>query len=124
MFLFLNSFCVTTNGVCVLVRLLRLAHFFYFRRADMIYDKDTLYEINIYCLRNIAKQVGIPAPTTLTKKELIDELLKRQTGQPPLLHNGETTEEVLDKATIERNAKQQFIKQILSEIEKQLNSLL
>jgi len=42
----------------------------------MEYQKEFLLLINLYDLRNIARDIGVRAPTALTKPKLIEEITK------------------------------------------------
>ena len=42
----------------------------------MKYEKEQLQQTNIYCLRNIAREVGVKSPTSLKKQQLIDEIMQ------------------------------------------------
>ena len=111
----------------------------------MQYDVFQLYEMDIHALRNIAREVGVKAPTTLKKKELIDEILQMESGnqQPciptkkgrPPKSNGANQkfeiEKIVDEKSINEtvmelksNTKKEFIACILKEIEKKLMALL
>ena len=106
----------------------------------MQYDVFQLYEMDIHALRNIAREVGVKSPTTLTKKALIDEILQIENGnkQPciptkkgrPPKNNGANQkfeiEKIVDENTMElkSNTKKEFIACILKEIEKKLINLL
>lgn len=45
------------------------------------FDKQNLQQLSIYELRTIARQVGVKSPTTKKHKELIDCILKIQSGE-------------------------------------------
>ena len=111
----------------------------------MQYDVFQLYEMDIHTLRNIAREVGVKSPTTLTKKALIDEILQIESGnkQPcmptkkgrPPKNNGANqkleNEKIVDEKIVDENAmdlknnmKKEFIACILKEIEKKLINLL
>ncbi|MBR2330222.1 MAG: Rho termination factor N-terminal domain-containing protein [Clostridia bacterium] len=106
----------------------------------MQHDIGQLYEMNIHALRNIAREVGVKSPTTLKKKELIDEILQMESGnqQPciptkkgrPPKSNGANQrfeiEKIVNETVMElkSNTKKEFIACILKEIEKKLTALL
>ena len=108
----------------------------------MQYDVFQLYEMDIHALRNIAREVGVKSPTTLTKKALIDEILQIESGnkQPciptkkgrPPKSNGanqklenEKIVDAVDENTISlEQYKQKVIACIVKEIEKKLINLL
>ena len=106
----------------------------------MQYDVFQLYEMDIHALRNIAREVGVKSPTTLTKKALIDEILQIESGnkQPciptkkgrPPKNNGANqkleNEKMIDENAMDlkNNKKKEFIACILKEIEKKLMALL
>ena len=114
---------------------------FYFTRINMRYEKEELYETNIHCLRQIAREIGVQTPTVFKKKELINEIIKIESGtkQPatpskkgrPLKHDLENRPIEMESGVVdstamstEKNIKKQFIDFILKEIEKTLNELL
>ena len=106
----------------------------------MQYDVFQLYEMDIHALRNIARAVGVKAPTTLKKKALIDGILQMESGnqQPciptkkgrPPKSNGANQkfeiEKIVDENAMDlkNNMKKEFIACILKEIEKKLINLL
>ena len=47
----------------------------------MIYTQDNIRELTIHKLREIARNIGVKAPTTKKRDELIDEILKIQNGE-------------------------------------------
>ena len=54
------------------------------------FKKETLKELGIYELRELARLVGVPSPTTKKREELEDEIIiysKRQTAIEPVLQN-------------------------------------
>ena len=106
----------------------------------MQHDIFQLYEMNIHDLRNIAREVGVKAPTTLTKKVLIDEIIQIESGnkqpciptkkgRPPksnAVNKNLASEKIVEKNAIglEKTIKKEFIACILKEIEKKLINLL
>lgn len=106
----------------------------------MQHDIVQLYEMNIHVLRNIAREVGVKSPTTLTKKALIDEILQIESGnkqpciptkkgRPPKNDNANKrlkNEKIVDENAMDlkNNMKKEFIACILKEIEKKLINLL
>jgi len=107
----------------------------------MKYEREELDKINLHTLRNIARKVGVRAPTSLTKKVLIDEILQIQSGkkQPfPKTKSGRPVKIHLENDISESerlfanslltitksDVKKTFIDLILREIEKKLNELL
>ncbi|MBR5250757.1 MAG: hypothetical protein IKV38_01920 [Clostridia bacterium] len=134
-----------TIGVCVLVRQLRLAHFL-FCGVSMKYDKEQLEQINIHALRNIAREVGVRAPTRLNKNVVIKEIMQIESGQKqpyqatrkgrhakdfvindqiknPTISVGVETKESLTSDEREK-LKKEFISVFLKEVEKKLNEIL
>lgn len=45
-------------------------------------DKEKLYKLSIFTLRNMARDVGMKAPTTKKKDELISFILANEKGLP------------------------------------------
>ena len=103
----------------------------------MKFTKEQLENYSIYDLRTIAREVGVKAPTTLRKQELLDEILlissgKKQPSSPskrgrPIKKLGidiSKTANILDEKTLYEKNKSQTIKTILSQIEIILNKLL
>ena len=107
----------------------------------MKHTKEQLYEINIHVLRSIAREVGVKAPTTLTKQALMNEIIQIEQGekQPctptkkgrPLKDGGEGITVKNEKPTAsphstnaKKKIKKEFIDSILKEIERKLNELL
>ena len=107
----------------------------------MKYTKEQLYQINVYALRNLAREVGVKAPTTLNKQALMDAIIQIESGkkQPctptkrgrPLKNgfenkNSENEKSFLgsNSASIKTKMKKEFIACILKEIERKLNELL
>ena len=106
----------------------------------MQYNINQLYELNIHSLRNIARKVGVKAPTTLKKKALINEILQidsgikqpcmpTKKGRPPKNDNANKrlkNEKIVDENAMDlkNNIKKEFITCILKEIEKKLMALL
>ena len=103
----------------------------------MKHELEKLYETNIYNLRNIAREVGVKAPTFLKKRELINEILliensekqpciPSKKGRPLRKYTGYTgTEnEHGDSVFSDPVRKKQFIDSVLKEIEKTLNERL
>ena len=105
----------------------------------MRYDKDQLYEANMHSLRNIAREMGVKAPTRLKKRELINEILQIDSGvkRPcirsnrgrPLKRDVEQVEKTslfADETTLclEEKIKKECIDSILEEIRKKLIKLL
>lgn len=101
----------------------------------MKFDRDSLEKINIYTLRNVAREIGVKSPTSLTKPLLIEEILQIQSGQSkpsqpskrgrPIKNSLEDriTENyvsIRDKEAI----KKEFIDKILKEIENRLYDIL
>ena len=106
----------------------------------MKYDKDQLYETNLHSLQTIGREIGVYAPTRLSKKELIREILLIDSGEKPpcapYKHGRPVKKDlainyVAPQNTTQENEpdekeriKQEFIASILKEIEKKLNKLL
>jgi hypothetical protein len=116
------------------------ALFYFTWGITMQHDIFQLYEMNIHSLRNIAREVGVKSPTTLTKKALIDEILQMERGikqpcmstkkgRPPKNDNANKrleNEKIVDENAMDlkNNMKKEFIACILKEIEKKLINLL
>ncbi len=108
--------------------------------ANMENDFNRYEKINIHSLRNIARKIGVKSPTTLKKKELIEEILLIESGKKPpcATKRGRNTnirieDKVIDneKFLIELNSshvkdriKEELIENILIEIRKKLYELL
>ncbi len=102
----------------------------------MIYDLEQLYTINIHDLRNLAREIGVKAPTSLKKKALIHEIIQIKSGekQPcvvtkrgrPPKGNGKAEKKAIKSKAInvEKNTKKELIDRILREIERKLYKLL
>ena len=107
----------------------------------MKYEEQQLNQTNVHSLRNIAREVGVKAPTTLHKKDLIEEILQIQSGkkQPckptkkgrPLknrleVQNAQSETPFSDDVQIlsEITPMKAFIARVLKEIEKKLNEIL
>ena len=106
----------------------------------MEYNLEQLQQINLYSLRNIARNIGVRAPTALTKLKLIDEIIKIQSGQKePCIPSragrpaGQCVSEIQlisnpnEKANIKKikeQAKRELIDDILKELEKKLEKLI
>lgn len=98
----------------------------------MGYTKEKLNEINLYSLRVLAREMGVKAPTSLNKSNLINEILKIESGKKepkkpnkkgrPIKNgiSGESAKILLDKNAI----KKKLIDAILKELEKKLYELL
>ena len=103
-------------------------------------EKEQLNQINVHSLRSIARELGVKAPTSLSKPALIDEILKIKSGEKQpytptkrgrrvkksvASNNGnETTSLNIDLISIKANMKKEFINSILKEVENKLNELL
>ncbi len=117
--------------------------FFYFRRKDMEYKKEELLKINIHSLRTIGREIGVRAPTALTKSVLIEEILDihygrkkpclpPKTGRPVGLYV-ENLSDVkdylkckqhwLDIDNIIKNAKKELIYEIIAELQKKIEKI-
>ena len=106
----------------------------------MEYSLEQLQQINLYSLRNIARNIGVKAPTALTKTKLIDEIIQIQSGKKePCVPSrvgrpaGQLVSEIqlISNANengkikkIKEQAKRELIGDILKEIEKKLEKLL
>ena len=110
----------------------------------MEYDKEELYDANLYSLRNIARQVGVHAPTHLKKKDLINEIMAIVNGEKPpcppttkgrpIKHDlaytvpepvvAEKENAVEKERLLRKQIKQEMISAILKQLEKKLNKLL
>ena len=112
----------------------------------MKYDKEQLEQINIHALRNIAREVGVRAPTRLNKNVVIKEIMQIESGQKqpyqatrqgrhakdfvindqiknPTISVGVETKESLTSDEREK-LKKEFISVFLKEVEKKLNEIL
>ena len=49
----------------------------------MKYTKEELYDFDIYSLRYLGRNIGVKAPTSLKKAELIENILSVQNGKIP-----------------------------------------
>ena len=49
----------------------------------MQYTKEELTEFNLYSLRELGREIGVKAPTSLKKAELIENILNVQSGKTP-----------------------------------------
>lgn len=49
----------------------------------MQYTKEELTEFNLYSLRELGREIGVKAPTSLRKAELIENILNVQSGKTP-----------------------------------------
>ena len=100
----------------------------------MRFDREGLEKIGVYDLRNIAREVGVKAPTALRKNELIEEILQIESGKKPpheLSKRGRPSKNSFCssiKSTIsvsDKNAiKKEFIDSILEEIKRKLYEIL
>ena len=109
----------------------------------MNYTKEQLNQINVHSLRILARDLGVKAPTSLIKQDLIDEILDIQNGnkQPYIpTDKGRPIKATLKRQTFEidemisikqkikldceNKIKKAIIKSILKEIEKKLNEIL
>ena len=101
----------------------------------MGFVKTELEKINIYALRNLAREIGVKSPTSLTKPALIEEILQIQIGksQPhepskrgrPVKNSMENNQGEFLLSIKERAAiKKEFIDKILKEIETRLYEIL
>ena len=97
----------------------------------MKFVKEQLEKISVYDLRNIARGIGVKAPTILRKYELIEEILqiesgkkrpseKSKRGRPIKSGFTNSTISVKDKEMI----KKEIIDSILKEIERKLYEIL
>ncbi len=106
----------------------------------MEYKRELLSQINIHSLRTIGRDIGVKAPTVLTKTVLIDEIIKIQSGEKKPCVPSKTgrpagrciTEiqvnsnpnEKSNIIKIKKQAKKEFINAVLQEIENKLNKIL
>ncbi len=114
--------------------------FFYFWGKSMEYKREVLSQINIHSLRTIGRDVGVKAPTALTKSVLIDEIIKIQSGEKKPCVPSKTgrpagrciTEiqvnsnpnEKLNIIKIKKQAKRELINDILKEIAIKLEKMI
>ena len=100
----------------------------------MEFDKEQLEKLSIYALRNIAREIGVKAPTTLTKQTIIEEILQIESGkkQPcaqskrgrPGKYCFENKGDEILLGLREKAVKKQIIDSILKEIERKLYEIL
>ena len=106
----------------------------------MEYSLEQLKRINLYSLRVIARDIGVRAPTALTKIKLIDEIIKIQSGEKePTVPNKRgrpagkcvvgvqvisNPEERMEILKIKQQAKQELINDILAQVKEKLEQLL
>ena len=103
----------------------------------MKYELEELQEANLFSLRNLAREIGVKNPTMLNKKDLIEEIMKIDSGevQPcertnrghPIKKDIEiksdmSVDPVLKE--LKKRFKKEFIASILKEIEDKLNKIL
>lgn len=101
----------------------------------MEYTVEELNEVNLYSLRNLAREVGVKAPASLKKSQLIKEIIDIKSGkkQPctptkkgrPVKASIENINISPNKKDIktEKQVKKAHIKSILKEMEKTLNEI-
>ena len=113
---------------------------FFILGESMEYSLEQLQQINLHSLRVIARDIGVRAPTALTKNALIDEIIKIQSGKKkPHVPSkrgrpaGKNIAEIqvisnLNEGAkilkIKEQAKKEFIAEILKDIENKLEKLL
>ena len=106
----------------------------------MEYSLEQLQQINLHSLRVIARDIGVRAPTALTKNVLIEEIIKIQSGkQKPCVPSkagrptGKSVAEIQvisnsnERANIlkiKEQAKKEIINDILAEVKKKLEQLI
>ena len=101
----------------------------------MKFSREELDKINIYALRNVAREVGVKSPTSLTKQVLIEEILQIQSGakQPvvqskrgrPIKNSIENKNDEISISVKEKMAiKKELIDKILKEIEMKLYEII
>ena len=123
---------MTTTWGLRFCALTQVGALFLFLGNEMEYTKEQLSEINIYYLRNIAREIGVRAPTCLTKTNLINEILKINSGKKePTKPNkaGRPIKKAFNVEDLENEEKclqkkKELIDEILKEIEKKLYELL
>ena len=111
--------------------------FLFTREKNIIYSFEQLDKIRIQYLRDIAREIGVKAPTSFKKDVLIEEILQIQSGRKapytrtkkgrPLkenfrLESAKDNIRLVEK--IEKNLKKEIIDCILKEIEKKLYKIL
>ena len=105
---------------------------FFILGESMEYSLEQLQQINLHSLRVIARDIGVRAPTALTKNALINEIIKIQSGvKKPCVPNKrgrpaskcvsemQIISSPIEKANIikiKQQAKKEFIAQILKEL--------
>lgn len=101
----------------------------------MNYTLEYLNTLNLHSLRTYAREIGVKAPTSLVKKQLINEILLIQSGkkQPHISSKkGRPTSnvieknffETLEKINLKEQEKKQIIKLVLIKLEQVLNEIL
>ena len=104
----------------------------FFMEKIMKYSREELNSINLYSLRAYAREIGVKAPTSFRKNELIEEILLVDSGQKPPCKEYKgcppkkivATTDNLTTSKIKKEVKRKLIKTILRNIEKKLNKLL
>ena len=110
----------------------------------MEYTKEALTLVDIHSLRNLAREIGVKSPSSLSKPELINEIIEIKSGRKApcvLTKKGRPAKVRIEDESFINNAipqidvaklkkqiteelKQELISSILKEIEKKLNELL
>ena len=101
----------------------------------MGFDKEQLQKLSVYDLRNVAREIGVKAPTTLTKQALIEEILQIESGKkqpsaptkrgrPIKNYIDNNADKILSDIREKQAIKKQIIDCILKEIEEKLYEIL
>ena len=101
----------------------------------MGFDKEQLQRLSVYTLRNIAREIGVKSPTTLTKQSLIEEILQIESGKrkpcepskrgrPSIDCLENKGNKILLEIREKHALKKQIIDCILKEIERKLYEIL
>ncbi len=113
---------------------------FFILGESMEYSLEQLQQINLHSLRVLARDIGVRAPTALTKNVLIEEIIKIHSGkQKPCVPSkvgrpaGKSFAEIQiisnsnERANIlkiKEQAKKEIINDILAEVKKKLEQLI
>ena len=102
----------------------------------MRYTREELDKLNYHVLRNLAREVGVRAPTSFAKGKLIDEILLIESGKKEPFKGTSKGRPVkkntIDKISLEQisvsiekeKIKTEIIETLSKEIEKQLHEIL
>ncbi len=107
----------------------------------MEYTAEQLNQIDVHSLRNLAREIGVRAPSALNKKALINEIIAIKSGKKApqaISKKGRPIKNHIKRKIFEnlktpapaqtlkmkKREKKAFINSILKEIEKKLNEIL